>query len=47
MPYVMRWNRPSIETELTEIAQAIGLSTDELISRLPACLAGSAFHRRP
>lgn len=31
MPYVMRWNRPSIETELTEIAQAIGLSTDELI----------------
>jgi alcohol dehydrogenase class IV len=32
MPYVMRWNRPSIETELGEIAQAIGLpSTDDLI----------------
>ena len=34
MPYVMSWNRPSIETELAEIAAAIGLSVDALIPEI-------------
>lgn len=34
MPYVMRWNRPSIETEIAEIAAAVGVSADALIPEI-------------
>src|SRR5690606_7515723 len=39
MPYVMRWNSPSIEPEIAEIAAAVGVSADSLIPEIAALFA--------